>query len=287
MTLHTTHAGSARFRRLRGKAAAFALALGAATNLGCTREFFREWADQDVTENIFEKSRDPRWRLEIFSKEPPKLSRYAQPYDPDRPPAPPDDYATERLSPTPQWPHHRLMVPAEGTGYVDMLEDWRKRDGYVEQNVGPAPTPVNIIEPTQVKPSANPNPPTDVDPRLHPPVDTNIPPPPVVNPGPAASLKTRSDLKISANSGPKRPEKTPKLLASSPAKPTQGSTPSTRPGEVRPTSLDSKPKDPAVTQVARVAVKAPGTQPVAKTERVGALKDPAVKQASRQVPADL
>ena len=42
-----------------------ALALGLET--GCTREFFREWANQDVTEAIFEKSRDPRFRLDIFS----------------------------------------------------------------------------------------------------------------------------------------------------------------------------------------------------------------------------
>ena len=64
---------------------------------GCGREFFREWANQDVSEAVFEKSRDPRWRLDLFSIEPPALSRYADPYDPDRPPAPPDDYATEAL----------------------------------------------------------------------------------------------------------------------------------------------------------------------------------------------
>ena len=50
-----------------------------------------------------------------------------QPYDPDRPPAPPDDYATEQLSPVPQWPDNRLLVPAEGTGYLDMLEAWQRQ----------------------------------------------------------------------------------------------------------------------------------------------------------------
>ena len=52
---------------------------------GCTREFFREWANQDVSEALFEKSRDPRWRLDMFSVEPPALSRFADPYDQDAP----------------------------------------------------------------------------------------------------------------------------------------------------------------------------------------------------------
>src|SRR4051794_12742989 len=58
-----------------------ALAVGA--QCGCTREFFREWANQDATEVVFEKSRDPRWRIDLFSVEPPALSRYATYGDPD------------------------------------------------------------------------------------------------------------------------------------------------------------------------------------------------------------
>jgi hypothetical protein len=100
------------------------LALGA--QLGCTREFFREWANQDVSEAVFEKTRDPRWRMDIFSVEPPMLARFADPYDQDVPPAPPDDPAAEALSPVPQWPDNRLMMPVEGTGYLDLLEYWRR-----------------------------------------------------------------------------------------------------------------------------------------------------------------
>jgi hypothetical protein len=100
------------------------LAIGAP--FGCTREFFREWANQDVSEAIFEKSRDPRWRIDLFSVEPPMLSRFADPYDQDVPPAPPDDPAAEALSPVPQWPDNRLMVPLEGTGYLDLMEYWRR-----------------------------------------------------------------------------------------------------------------------------------------------------------------
>src|SRR5262249_6207847 len=89
---------------------------------GCGREFFREWADQDVTEAVFEKTRDPRWNMPLFTIDPPAMSRYADWSDPDRPPAPPDDHATEALSPYPQKPHMRMIVPMEGTGYLDMLE---------------------------------------------------------------------------------------------------------------------------------------------------------------------
>jgi hypothetical protein len=96
---------------------------------GCTREFFRDWANQDVSEAIFEKSRDPRWRLDMFSVEPPALSRHADPYDQDAPPAPPDDIPAEALSPVPQWPSNRLIIPVEGTGYLDMFEYWQ-RNGY-------------------------------------------------------------------------------------------------------------------------------------------------------------
>src|SRR4051794_35854816 len=106
--------------------ALLALLLGA--QVGCTREFFREWANQDVSEAVFEKSRDPRWRLDTFSIEPPALPRFADPYDQDFPPAPPDDPATEALSPVPQWPDQRLMVPVEGTGYLDILERWKNEE---------------------------------------------------------------------------------------------------------------------------------------------------------------
>ena len=105
---------------------AILVALSTGALLGCTREFYREWANQDVSEAVFEKSRDPRWRIDLFSVEPPMLSRFADPYDQDVPPAPPDDPAAEALSPVPQWPDNRLLLPVEGTGYLDLLEYWRR-----------------------------------------------------------------------------------------------------------------------------------------------------------------
>ena len=121
------------------------LVAAACGQAGCGREFFREWANQDVSEVIFEKSRDPRFRIDLFSIDPPAMSRYADPYDPDRPPAPPDDYAAQMLTPVPQNPDNRLIVPLEGTGYLDMLESWQdqnytRREELAEMNrrlVGP------------------------------------------------------------------------------------------------------------------------------------------------------
>ena len=123
MKIHAPQSGRSP-RRIAHSAALLALALG--SQAGCGREFFREWANHDVSEAIFEKSRDPRWRLDMFSVDPPALSRFADPYDPDRPPAPPDDFATQALSPVPQWPDNRLITPVEGTGYLDMLEAWQR-----------------------------------------------------------------------------------------------------------------------------------------------------------------
>ena len=111
-------------RRIGLGAILVAMATGAP--YGCTREFYREWANQDVSEAVFEKSRDPRWRIDVFSVEPPMLSRFADPYDQEVPPAPPDDPATEALSPVPQWADNRLLLPVEGTGYLDLLEYWRR-----------------------------------------------------------------------------------------------------------------------------------------------------------------
>src|SRR5262245_57359150 len=112
-----------RLSRRTGPIAGLALVLG--MQAGCGREFYRQWANQDVSEAVFEKSRDPRYRLDMFSIDPPPMARFADPYDPDVPPAPPDDHGTEALAPAPQWPDHRLLTPAEGTGYLDMLETWR------------------------------------------------------------------------------------------------------------------------------------------------------------------
>jgi hypothetical protein len=154
-------------RRL-GPIAVLALALGVLS--GCGREFYRQWANQDASEAVFEKSRDPRFRLDMFSIDPPSMARHADPYDPDVPPAPPDDHTTEALAPAPQWPGNRLLVPVEGTGYLDMLDNWARQTPYPERNKPvpaaaqpttlppPLPPPEASTPPFQALPNSGTNP---------------------------------------------------------------------------------------------------------------------------------
>ena len=89
-------------RRLRRGALLTLLAVGSQS--GCTREFYRDWANQDAAEAVFEKSRDPRRRLDAFSIEPPAMSRFCKSLRPRVPAAPPDDPTSEALSPVPHSP---------------------------------------------------------------------------------------------------------------------------------------------------------------------------------------
>ncbi|WZO95991.1 hypothetical protein EP7_002964 [Isosphaeraceae bacterium EP7] len=177
--------------RPRRKALALGLlSLALGTQAGCGREFFRNWADQDVSEAVFEKSRDPRFRMELFSIEPPALSRFGDPYDPDRPPAPPDDRAAEALSPVPQWPNHRLIIPAEGTGYLDMLDEWARtqtNDAARETVIGsPGRVGPPLIPPTV---------PPDSRPPLAPDLPATPMPPGDPNPGTSGASLSPTPLK--------------------------------------------------------------------------------------------
>ena len=125
---------------------------------GCTREFFRNWANQDVSEAVYEKSRDPRWRLDMFSIEPPALARYADPTDQDSPPAPPDDRATEALGPVPQWHDTRLLVPLEGTGYLDLLDKGPRYESPPRPVALPPRPPLRIPAPPTTPPPFAPQP---------------------------------------------------------------------------------------------------------------------------------
>ncbi len=164
-----------RVRRSRRGGLALAIIAGAASATGCGREFFREWADQDVAEVVFEKSRDPRFFIDTFSVEPPAMSRFADPTDPDFPPAPPDDHATAALCTAPQWPAMVLLTPMEGTGYIDMLEAWDREKPRPPSN--PARQPAGV---------ENPNSSTPPGPRNPPPSTTPSPFQPGVNSGPKA-----------------------------------------------------------------------------------------------------
>lgn len=185
------------------------LALGAAAQAGCGREFYRNWADQDVTEAVFEKSRDPRFRIDAYTVEPPALSRFADPYDPDRPPAPPDDHATEALSPTPQWAHFKLLTPQEGTGYLDMLRQWQAEmppkdprraleTGGPQESPRVGPEPAGALRPLP-EPTTRPGP-FPAEPPL-PPANSGTTPPPL-SPTPLVEPSTPSTPSITKPPGP-------------------------------------------------------------------------------------
>lgn len=95
-----------------------------APSAGCTRKFFRERADRDVEKVITEKNVFEPWRVEQWHVYPDPRARFADPFNPDRPPMPPDDPAAQFLSPNPQRPGKAGIGKFEGTGYLDLLAAW-------------------------------------------------------------------------------------------------------------------------------------------------------------------
>jgi hypothetical protein len=91
---------------------------------GCTRRFFREYADRDVEKLLTEKNVFEPWRIEQWHVYPDPRARFADPSNPDRPPMPPDDPAAQYLSPNPQRPGKAGVGSFEGTGYFDLLAAW-------------------------------------------------------------------------------------------------------------------------------------------------------------------
>lgn len=90
--------------------------------VGCTRRFFRHWADREVLQVLDSKDDFPEWELRDYYVYPHPLARYADPSDPDHPPMPPDDIPTWMLSTRPQKPKQVAYI--EGTGYLHVLQAW-------------------------------------------------------------------------------------------------------------------------------------------------------------------
>ncbi len=92
---------------------------------GCSRKFFRKNADKDVQAIISQKNQFPDWAVKNWFVYPHPDARFADPYNPDRPPYPPDDYAARQLSPNPQHPTKRTGVGRfDGEGYMRILSEW-------------------------------------------------------------------------------------------------------------------------------------------------------------------
>lgn len=83
-TKPSTSGGSAR-------AAVLLAALCLLASSGCTRNFWREYADWEVYNLVRSASKDPRWALTDYSITIDPRSRLFDAYSPDRPPMPPDD----------------------------------------------------------------------------------------------------------------------------------------------------------------------------------------------------
>src|SRR5262245_4462842 len=117
-----------------------ALLLAATTATGCTRRFFRQYADRDVDVLLTEKNIFEPWQIENYHVYPDPRARFADPSDPDHPPPPPDDPAAQYLSPNPQRPYKQSGVGRiEGTGYLDVIAAW---DAMNRANKPPELSPV-------------------------------------------------------------------------------------------------------------------------------------------------
>lgn len=91
---------------------------------GCTRAFYRTATDKEVNDILCEKDKYPAWKILQYHVYPDKRARYADPTNPDRPPMPPDDEATWKLSPHPQQPGKAGVGYVQGTGYLEMIKAW-------------------------------------------------------------------------------------------------------------------------------------------------------------------
>ena len=81
---------------------------------GCSRKFFRERADCDVEGVITQKNRFPAWAVKNWHVYPDPRARFADPFNPDRPPYPPDDYAARVTVAQPTAPTQEIRCRARG-----------------------------------------------------------------------------------------------------------------------------------------------------------------------------
>jgi hypothetical protein len=91
---------------------------------GCTRNFYRNAADDEVNDILCEKDKYPDWKIEQYHVYPDPRARFADTTDPDHPAMPPDDEATWKLSPHPQAPGKNGVGIVEGTGYLELMKAW-------------------------------------------------------------------------------------------------------------------------------------------------------------------
>ena len=111
--------GSAHVRRFLFAVVAVALAVS-----GCSREKYRQRTDKDVEALISQKNIFPDWQVKNWHVYPDQRARFADPFKPDAPPFPVDDYAAQLTAPNPQKPGKGGVGRYEGDGYLQQVAAW-------------------------------------------------------------------------------------------------------------------------------------------------------------------
>ena len=87
--------------------------LGTLALVGCSARSYRINADRETYDILAEKTADPRWSAPRVNVVPQRSSRFSDPFDPDRPPLPPDDPVA----------HREMHNPAGMKGYRHWHKD--------------------------------------------------------------------------------------------------------------------------------------------------------------------
>ncbi|HEV8059433.1 MAG TPA: hypothetical protein VGP68_06155 [Gemmataceae bacterium] len=95
---------------------------------GCTRNYFRQDADKEVSEVLAEKDKYPDWPIDNWHIYPDPRARFADNTDPDHPPKPPDDPASYDMAPNPQRAGKPGIARIEGSGYLELMARWDKEN---------------------------------------------------------------------------------------------------------------------------------------------------------------
>ncbi len=109
-------------------AALFSMGIG-----GCTRRFFRDRADKEVSHLLASKDHHEDWKIEFWRPYPDPKARFASPGNQDLPAMPEDDPAARLDSPNPQDSKRAGYGALEGTGYLEILEQFDRENREAEK----------------------------------------------------------------------------------------------------------------------------------------------------------
>jgi outer membrane protein TolC len=112
---------------------------------GCSRRFYRNRADQEVMQILASKDKYPNWQIEQFHVMPDPRSRFASLGNPDRPPMPPDDPAAMKDAPNPQKPGKAGIAHMEGSGYLDVLQQFDSENRAVLAKSSDTGAPLKLV----------------------------------------------------------------------------------------------------------------------------------------------